>query len=70
MKASTPLRLSVLQASDFVNPFSEEAIAERRESCQNTLAILYDRLTVCQDVDLLDILNDELENLLAALPVK
>lgn len=47
-------------------PSSKTSASKLKESLHHSIAVLYDRVSKCQDADLLELLGEELEGLLAA----
>lgn len=45
---------------------TKASASKLKESLHHSIAVLYDRVSNCQDADLLELLGDELESLLAA----
>ena len=74
MNDSSPLKLTESDDSFLLltisakpaKPASKATIAKLKETVHHSIAILYDRVSNCSDADQLELLNEELEGLLAA----
>lgn len=78
--ASSPLRLTESDDSFLLSTFptnsqqpavgssqfSTKSTGKLKESLHHSIAVLYDRVSNCGDADLLELLRDELDGLLAA----
>jgi hypothetical protein len=53
-------------SSQVTSKKSSNSSSKLKESLHHSIAVLYDRVSNCQDADLLELLGDELEGLLAA----
>lgn len=58
--------VSSSQPSSQTTTSKKSSASKLKESLHHSIAVLYDRVSNCQDADLLELLGDELEGLLAA----
>lgn len=71
---SSPLKLTESDDSFLLSTFEKKttktsttkSVVKLKESLHHSIAVLYDRVSNCNDADLLELLGDELEGLLAA----
>lgn len=76
---SSPLKLTESDDSFLLSTFTSSqqqsskpsnsnysSLPKLKESLHHSIAVLYDRVSACKDADLLELLEDELEGLLAA----
>lgn len=66
---TSPIKINELDF-EFDETFLKEAdpatLAKKREKLHQSIAVLYDRVSSCKDLDLIELLQDELDGLLSA----
>ena len=66
---TSPIKINEIEF-DLDDTFLKEAdpatLAKKREKLHQSIAVLYDRVSSCKDLDLIELLQDELDGLLSA----